>query len=313
MLIHFTIRIETTLILLLFTIGGLNLYGGTSPTYLLQNDTITAVTPAVPQSDVFIIPENARKETFNFQVNSVISYLCFDHFVKNESKKTFFNAWLKEKEVRKLSAQTDSLRKSYAGSSNDQKEKISDLILKAEERLITLNEEIPALYEKARGEENLYWQTASHLDVIKFQGKIKAYRDSIEHVNDMLRKQTSVNQSTPDTITYYIAEKKPVAATEPTSAIIYKIQVGAFKGKMPDTAAKSMKKLSVLRKVESYKDEKGVTVYTTGNLKHYQDAVTMQSQVKLEGIKNATIAAYNNGKRITLDEARKLTNEPARP
>lgn len=313
MLIHFTIRIKTTLILLLFTIGRLNLYAGTAPAYLHQNDTITTVTPAVPQSDVFIIPENARKETFNFQVNSEISYLCFDHFVKNESKKIFFNAWLKEREVRKLSVQTDSLRKSYADSSSDQKEKISALILKAEEQLNTLNEEIPILYGKAREEENQYWQSASHLDVIKFQGKIKAYQDSIEQVNDMLRKQSSVNQSTPDTITYYMAEKKPVAVAEPTSAIIYKIQVGAFKGKMPDAAAKSMKKLSVLRKVESYKDDKGVTVYTTGSLKHYQDAVTMQSQVKLEGIKNATIAAYNNGKRITLDEARKLNNEPIKP
>ena len=308
MLIHFTTSIKTTLLLLLFTIGGLNLYAGTSSTCLHQNDTITAVKPAAPQSDVFFIPENARKEPIRFQVNSAVSYLSFSHFVKNESKKIFYSAWLKEKEVGKLSAQTDSLRKSYANSSDDQKEKISTRILKAEQHLMALNEEIPALYEKVRNEENQYWQSASADEKAKFQEKIKLYQDSIQQATVALNKQTL-----PDTITYYKAESKPVATAEPVSAVIYKIQVGAYKGKLPETAAKSMKKLSMLRKVENYKDEKGVTVYTTGSLKTYQEAVTMQSQVKLEGIKNASIAAYNNGKRITLDEARKITNEPAKP
>lgn len=308
MLIQFSTSIKTTLILLLFTIGGLNLYAGTSSMYLLQNDTIATVKPAISPTDIFVIPENERKQTINFQVNSEISYFSFSHFVKSEAKKIFYTAWQKQKEVSKLSAQTDSLRKSYADSSNDQKEKISTLILKAEQQLMTLNEEIPVLYEQVRNEENQYWQSASADERNKFQGKIKLYQDSIQQATALSRKQIL-----PDTITYYKAEPKPVVNTEPVSAIIYKIQVGAFKGKMPDTAAKSIKKLGLLRKVESYKDEKGITVYTTGSLKQYQDALTMQGQVKLEGIKNATIAAYNNGKRITLEEARKLNNEPVKP
>ena len=308
MLIHFTTSIKTTLILLLFIMGGLNLYAGMSSASLPQNDTITTAKPAVSTSDVFIIPEDARNETINFQVNSVISYLSFSHFVKDESKKTFYSAWQKEKEAKKLLSKTDSLRKSYANSSDDQKEKISTLILKAEQRQMSLNEEIPALYEKVRNDENQYWQSASADEKAKFQQKIKAYQDSIQQATTALNKQTL-----PDTITYYQAAPKPVANVEPVSAIIYKIQVGAYKGKLPDTAAKSIKKLSMLRKVENYKDEKGVTVYTTGSLKNYQDAVTMQGQVKLEGIKNASIAAYNNGKRITLEEALKLNNEPVKP
>ena len=308
MLIQFSTSIKTTLVLLLFTMGGLNLYADISPMYQLQNDTITTVKPAIPQAGAFVIPENARKATINFQVNSGISYFSFDHFVKSESKQIFYLAWQKQKEVSRLSLQTDSLRKSYADSSDDQKEKISTQILKAEQQLMALNEEIPSLYEKVRNEENQYWQSASADEKTKFQEKIKLYQDSIQQATAALNKQTL-----PDTITYYKAESKPVANTEPATAIIYKIQVGAFKGKLPDTAAKSIKKLGVLRKVESYKDEKGVSVYTTGSLKNYQDAVTLQGQVKLEGIKNATIAVYNNGKRITLEEARKLNNEPAKP
>ena len=48
----------------------------------------------------------------------------------------------------------------------------------------------------------------------------------------------------------------------------------------------------------------GITIAGIGSF-------VLQSQVKLEGIKNATIAAYNNGKRITPEEARKINNEPA--
>jgi len=308
MLIHFTTSIKTTLILLLFTIGALNLFAGNSSNYQLQVDTIITAKQAVSQSDVFVIPENAKNETIIFQVNSEISYFRFNHFIRGESKKLFFSAWQKENEAKKLSLKTDSLRKSYANSSEDQKEKISTLILKAEQRQMNLNEEIPALYEKVRNEESQYWQSASADEKGRFREKIKLYQDSIQQAAAASNKQTL-----PDTITYYNAKPKPVANVEPVSAIVYKIQVGAYKGKMPETAAKSMKKLSMLRKVENYKDEKGVTVYTTGSLKNYQDAVTMQSQVKLEGIKNATIAIYNNGKRITLEEARKLNNEPAKP
>lgn len=308
MLIQFSTSIKTTLILLLFTIGGLNLYADTSSIYLLQNDTIATSKPTISQANTYIIPEDARKETIDFQVNSEISYFSFNHFVKSESKKIFYTAWQKQKEVSKFSAQTDSLRKSYSDLSDDQKEKISTLILKVEEQIMTLNDEIPTLYEKARTEENQYWQSASADDKVRFHEKVRLYQDSVRQV------ATSINkQSLPDTITYYRSQPKPVANPEPVSAIIYKIQVGAFKGKMTDSASKSIKKLSMLRKVENYKDEKGVMVYTTGSLKKYQDALTMQGQVKLEGIKNATIAAYNNGKRITLEEARKLNNEPVKP
>jgi len=35
----------------------------------------------------------------------------------------------------------------------------------------------------------------------------------------------------------------------------------------------------------------------------------MQKQVKLEGVRDASVAAYLKGKRISLDEARKLNKE----
>lgn len=314
MLIHYKSMLRTILAGLLFTLGGLNLNANISASnnFQLLNDTILSGQNKPDLTSSFI-PEKAKNETINFQVNSEISYLSFSHFVKNSSKQLFLSAWTKEKDARKLSNKTDSLRKAYANAPDDQKEKIAAKILEGEKMMMSLNEEIPGLYEKARDEENLYWQTAPGDEKTKFLGKIRSFRDSIRRAADLLNDQSSINTTVPDTITFFKAGKKAADRAEPVQAIVYKIQVGAFKGKMPDTAAKAIKKLGLLRKVESYKDEKGITVYTTGNLKTYQEALTLQGQVKLEGIKNAIIAAYNSGKRITLDEARKTNNEPLKP
>lgn len=309
MLIQRTSILKTIIILLLFSTGRINSFARVSSehNFFVKNSSLLADT-LQPAS---VIPEQVQNEVINFQINSEISYFSLSHFVKSESKQLFYQAWLKEKEVSRLSQQTDSLRNSYANSSDAQKEKITGQILSAEKQTLALNDEIPALYEKAREIENQYWQAASGDEKSKFQEKIRLFQDSIQKSIDQQTQHIASSQTLPDTITFYRADQKAVVSEVPATAVVYKIQVAAFKTKLPETTAKAIKKLEILRKVENYKDEKGITVYTTGNLKTYQEAVTLQSQVKLEGIKNATIAAYNNGKRITPEEARKLNNEPA--
>jgi hypothetical protein len=253
--------------------------------------------------------QDKRAENIYFQVNSEITYLKIGHFKKPESKQAFLEAIDKQKELHLLIQKTDSLRKTYAASADSQKDKIAASILEGEHKVIILNEEIPALYDKARLAENLYWQSAAAVEKAKFIDRIKFVRDSIQQVTAELNEKQSVGKTFPDTIIYYRADKLNEVAAEPISAVVYKIQVGSFKTKMPDLAAKAIKKLELLRKVDRFKDEKGITVLTTGSLKSYQEALTLQTQVKLEGIKTATISAYKNGKRITLEEAKKLTNE----
>lgn len=260
-----------------------------------------------PQSQ--INDQDKKNGNIDFQVNSEITYLNIAHFKKAESKQAFLDALLKEKETQSLSEKTDGLRKAYASSPDDQKEKIAALILENERKITALNDEIPVLYEKARATESAYWQTVNNDEKAKFLGKINSYRDSIQQVEVGLAKQTQASKTVPDTIIYYRADKLNEVAAEPAPAVIYKIQVASFKTKLPESIAKAIKKLEILRKVDSYKDEKGVTIYTTGNLKTYQEALTLQTQVKAEGMKNATILAYKNGKRITLEEAQKLSVE----
>lgn len=259
----------------------------------------------------FIIPEQLARTPINFRINASVNYLNYSNFVKSESKKMFFQAWLKEKEIQKLSAKTDSLRKVYSNSSDLKKEEISALILQAEQKSIALNDEIAMMYQKAREEEEQYWKIASPDEIIKFQEKMKSYADSITKITvTQTNNAANIHPEIPDTIVYYSPSpaKAEIKAQEP-SEIVYKIQIGAYKNKVPEAAGRLIKKLSKIRKVEKYIDDKGVTIYTTGTLKIYQEATTMLNQVKQEGIKNAVIAAFQNGKKITVDEARKLNNE----
>ncbi len=258
----------------------------------------------------FETDQDKKAGNIDFQINSEITYFNIDQFKKTESKLIFIDAWAKLQESRKLTQRTDSLRKAYSSLSDDQKEKIAALIIESEKKLLALNEEIPVLFEKARIGENQYWQTVSDNEKTNFIDKLKSYRDSIQKNKLLVKNKSLGNTSVPDTIIYYNVDKlMNDVATEPVAAVIYKIQVGSFKTKLPESIAKAIKKLEILRKVDITKDNKGITYYTTGNLKTYQEALTLQTQVKLEGIKNPSVVAYKNNVRITLDEAKKFTNE----
>jgi hypothetical protein len=328
--------IKTNLLLLLFTLVNIELLASImvnnyqirnnfditcstiSPeaisSFIEPGDTITKVkndTQTTKAEEEFVIPNSLIGRRIDFQVNSDITYLSFRHFVKNESKKVFFQAWLLEKELHKLTRKTDSLRKTYANATSEQKEAMSTNILKMERRTIDLNNEIPVLYQKARNEENQYWKSVSEKEIASFQEKVKSFSDSIDQSNRKINEQT-LTKNEPLTDTLYLEKeqtKTTVSKPETSSEIAYKIQIGAYKGKIPEPANKLIKKLSVIRKVENYLDNKGVKVFTTGNLRNYNEAIILQSQVKQEGVKNPIIAAYLKGKRITVAEARKLNNE----
>ncbi len=271
---------------------------------------VSIVTPSVNGVNLTALTEQDRKTGgINFQINSDITYFNINQFKKPESKQIFMDAWSKSRESRKLTHKTDSLRKAYSDLADEQKDKIAALIIEGEKKILALNEEIPGLFEKARQVENLYWQSVSIEEKTKFAEQIKSYRDSIQQLNVSAQKSSSEISSVPDTIIYYRVDKLNEVASEPVSTVVYKIQVGSFKTKLPESIAKAIKKLEILRKVDITKDEKGVTYYSTGNLKSYKEALTLQTQVKLEGIKNPSVVAYKNNIRIALDEAKKLTNE----
>ncbi|MBW8331302.1 MAG: hypothetical protein K0M40_04705 [Prolixibacteraceae bacterium] len=294
------------------SIRGLNNYIQSNLSFNTFEDTVTnekgdTIKVVTLQKEEFKIPDRLAKTQINFRINSSVSYLNFDHFTNNEAKKMFYQAWIKENELHRLSVETDSLRKAYSEAASWQREEIAKLILSAEEKSTNLSQDIPALYEKARETEDQYWQSATAVEMDAFQEKIRLFKDSILQTSEIKKAQTA---TVSDTIVFYqSAPQKIEDKTEVTGGIFYKIQIGAYKAKIPDSANKLIKKLSLIRNVENYVDDNGVKIFTTGNLRIYSEAVTMQNQVKQEGIKNAIIVAYLDGKRITVTEARKLNNE----
>ena len=315
--------IKTTLLVLLFSLVTSHSFAATynlptktvSGKTLLAHDTLVTNpvlnTDPVIQKPEFMIPSRWNYETFEFQVNSEIKYYTFSNFVKTEARKLFFQAWMKEKELNQLTRMADSLRKEYVSAHDARKNEISEQILNNEKQTILLNPDIQDRFQKARILEAEYWQNASPETKALFQEKIRTFQDSIQRITKNIEKQSSsVADSKQDTLVLYqIPVKQKEIAAAVNNGIIYKIQIGAYKSRKPDWADKAIKKLSLLRKVDTHTDEKGVKVYTTGNLKTWTEAVTLQKQVKQEGIRNPSIVAYENNKSIPVNEARKKNNE----
>lgn len=279
----------------------------TSRIILPNNDTITK---GQSQENNHLQMNQLNNEEIDFQINSNITYLGLNNFVNQDARSIFIQARQKEKEVAALTAQNDSLRNVYANSSEDRRQSLADIILKNESKTIALNEEIPELYQRARHIENQYWQNATEDQVTQFQEKINRTKDSLKLANSLMQQKQHPTPAIPDTL---IMTSPEVPLPEPQNTqptgVVYKIQIAAAKYKLPPSIDKLIKKLSIIRQIENYKDEKGVTIYTTGNLKTWKEAETMQKQVKQEGVKNPLVVAYKDGKKIAVNDARKITGE----
>lgn len=96
----------------------------------------------------------------------------------------------------------------------------------------------------------------------------------------------------------------PSSTEANNSGIIYKIQIGAFNDEVPLEIANKFIKIAS-KGIKTYKDNNGLTVYTVGNLKTYDEANLLKSEVVAESLTDAFIIAFRNGEKIPVEEARK--------
>ncbi len=91
--------------------------------------------------------------------------------------------------------------------------------------------------------------------------------------------------------------------------IFFTVQLGAFQ---KDDGRKRMnryQRLSGQRKVISFEDSRGLTIYTVGRFSSFREADQVRSEFIGKGIKDAFVAAYRGKYRMSVSKARELTGE----
>jgi hypothetical protein len=251
---------------------------------------LPGVDPTVPAGD-----------PVEFQVNGIITYHYTSHFQTDIGKELFEKANKLQQQQKNKLEETVELRTAYKNSKSDEeRESLAGKILSLENETISMEEEINNLFADSRMAEHEYWENAGHVARNNFiiqQGKIQSGTGE-------------KFSSTPEPeyeILFDMIKPNPKTDTKTSTAeLVYKIQIGAYSKAVPAYRQRLYNKLSVIRPIETYTNEKGVVVYTTGNLTRYEDAMKLQNQVKQEGIQDASIVSYFSGKRITLEQAKEM-------
>ncbi len=276
-------------------------------TAIQNTQVITDTPPNITGIANTLPPTQSKPELINFQVNDKIYYTLFEHFRTPSAKENFISGEKLNNQLQSVLLQTDSLRQVYNISSQAEKQIISEKIISLETESLTLNAETDNYYLKARQQEEEWWLGKTDEEINIFISEVEETKEKTG-VNVPEENREIIKSDNLSAI-FFDEQSTPIHGnkdTEEEDEIVYKIQIGAFSRGLPGYIERLFNKLALLRKIDHYSDDKGVVVYTTGNLSNFDDAIQMQKQVRQEGVKDAFVVAYKNGQRITIKEAIKL-------
>ncbi|MFA9389093.1 MAG: hypothetical protein ACERKD_04770 [Prolixibacteraceae bacterium] len=272
----------------------------------VRNDTISTAMAK--------IPGNLMDSTIDFTISSEIWYLKVNQFKTTEGQTAFIGAWKNEHTLDSILREIKQLREEYSTQNNDdQKAQIAVRVMNMEQKTMELKVASDEGYLKSIQLELAYWKHASD-DEIQI---LRHENDSIAGVllapqsNETLVPTASGNEQSIE-LHHDSVAIEPIPKMDDideVNKIIYRIQIGSYSNGLPDYIDRQYQKLGQFRKIDHYTDDKGITVYTIGEVKNLDDAIKLQAQIRQEGVKDAFVVAYNNGKRITLKEARELTKK----
>jgi tetratricopeptide (TPR) repeat protein len=257
----------------------------------------------------FSLPSGNQLE---FQVNSDITYLYDSQFQTAEGKELFKKARALKEKLENDRQQAERWRRDYRVSVDpEEKAALGEKILTYETESINLREMMNRFFSESRRFENEFWQAAGSVEVNNFLielDKIKAVlteKDKTEAPKDEPAEDFPA-ALLPENLTNMYDNREVDTVRPKRGQLVYKIQIGAYSRGVPAYRQRLYNKLSMIRRIENYTDENGVVVYTTGNLTSLEDAEKMRHQVRQEGIQDAIVVPYFNGKRITLEQAKKM-------
>ena len=251
----------------------------------------------------------SKLKTIEYKVNSQITYYSPEQFRTEEGRYSYEMANEKQLELNAVLNRLEMLRTQYQSArSSEERNRIGQEIIPLETEIYSINEEAAQFFIRAERAENNYWENVTTAEIDDFLAELSSYI-SINNENNDRQTTSNYDDVYIDPSFLFMNRTEPVREERNKSdELIYKIQIGAYSRGLPANVDRLFQRLSVLRRIENYTDERGVVVYTTGNLTNYEDAEKMHLQVKQEGATDAIIAPYYNGKRITLEEAQKIRN-----
>jgi HPt (histidine-containing phosphotransfer) domain-containing protein len=99
----------------------------------------------------------------------------------------------------------------------------------------------------------------------------------------------------------YTINPLPVQPVNP-GAVTYRIQLGAFKGRIPYSAVEGF--IRIFEKgIDRQVNEAGYQVFYSGNYGSYENAVAARDEAIAKGVKDAFVVALKDGKRISITKA----------
>lgn len=270
---------------------------------------------AISETDSLLLKEELDSgEPIEFRINSQITYWNTANFRTRQARKSFLEARAKQKALDSGLQKADELREDYRKTTSENEKKIiGQEILSLENESYILKDEVTQLLQRSRNLENNYWQNAP-------EQELKNFREETEKLAQSAAPEKPKPDSTetmpgtsviidPNILLNQLNVNKVTTEQHVKDELIYKIQIGAYSKGLPRYVERLFKKLSLIRKIDHYTDENGITVYTTGNLTNLDDAITMRNQVRQEGVEDAFVVPYFNGKRITLEQAKEIAKE----
>ena len=283
----------------------------------LFGDSILKPPPKIDEK-IFPIPEALKKSSFNFQVNEFLAYHSIEDFRSEASKILFTKAWMCTGKNDSILALTDSLRKVHDRITRvDTRLGMVQQIVDCEQKSFQLMRDREKYLEQSRVKESAFWEreggkaaTAYNASILERENKLneekkKADKPSLTVPETGAKKDTV--KVVPEKI---VVPAEPPANNPPTEILVYKVQIGAFKNGVQSYAFKqAYAKISKLRKIDKYIDERKYVLFTVGLFTNFRDASRMKDQLIREGMKNSVVVTYN---KTTGMPAKTLTVAPAK-
>lgn len=251
-----------------------------------------------------------KGNTIEFIIDDEITYLNTLHFRTPEGLFLFEKGDSIRKELETNIEKQNELRNQYlVAKVKDTKNKIGEQILLLENESYSLKNESSQLFIQSRKNELDYWDQANQQEKEEFISTLNSIVENTEIDTESNNEPIKPIDFVDPSIFYRGNKINNQSEEKVTDELIYKIQIGAFSRAVPPYLQRVYKKLAVIRKIDTYTDEKGVVVYTAGKLTTLDDAIKMQNQIRQEGVEDASVVPYFNGKRITLKQAKDLAGE----